>query len=395
MTRGIRIGRILGIDIVLDASWFLMSILIAWTFANTFRDKLPSLGFGDRGYVAMGIVAALLFFASLLAHEMGHAIVALRKGIAVRSITLFFFGGVAQIRNEPKSPGDEFKIAIAGPIVSVILAAVFLGGAWLSGLSDLRSAAPPTFKGAQTSALTAVAGLVGMLNISLAVFNMAPGFPLDGGRVLRAAVWAATKDLVKATRVASTSGQVLAWLMIGFGVYAIIATEDLFLGIWLVLIGLFLYQAAASGYQQVLLRNSLRGLMVGDLMTREVISIPGNARLGSAVDEYFLTHRHTSFPVLGYGDAVEGIITLQHIRQVPRERWEETTVRQAMVAASEVITTHPREAVSQLLDRMRNNPIGRFLVVETDRLVGYITASDIARHFEIRASIEDVARAQV
>jgi Zn-dependent protease/predicted transcriptional regulator len=371
MTKGVKIGRILGVEIILDYSWFLISALIAWSFGNLFREAVPGLALGRGGYFGMGVLAAVLFFAGLLAHEMGHALVARGKGIEVSSITLFVFGGVAHIRRDPAKPGDEFKIAIAGPVVSVVLGLLLLGVAWVAS----RAGADPA---------AAIFAVVGQISLVLAVFNLAPGFPLDGGRVLRAVVWKATGDVVRATRVASIAGRVIAWGLIAIGVYRIL-DDNLTGGLWLILIGWFLFQAAVTGYQQTLLRQSLRGLTVADLMTREVVTIPGNTRIDDAVNEYFLRHRHTAYPVTGYGDEVEGLLGLQQIRESPRDRWMELTARQVMQPVGPEITARPGEPVEVILERMEQNPLGRFLVLEGGTLSGLLSASDIARHLRIKA----------
>lgn len=322
----------------------------------------------------MGVTAMLLFFVSLVAHELGHSLVAQRKGIQVASITLFIFGGVAQIRREPDSPGDEFQIAIAGPLVSVLLGGLFIGAGLLAGGTGARLP-------------EAVLIFVGEINLVLAVFNMFPGFPLDGGRVLRAAIWRATGDVVKATKAASFGGQAVAWVLIGLGVYVMVAEGELFRGIWLILIGLFLFNAASSGYQQLLLRRSLRGLTVADLMTSEPVSIPGNVRIDESIDEYFLKHRHTAFPVVGFGGNVEGIVTLHQVKEVPRERWPEFTMRQVMTPLSPETSARPDEPLALIFDRLQKNPLGRLVVHENGDLRGMLSASDLARHFRIRAAV--------
>lgn len=379
--RGLRVARVFGIDVYLDPSWFLISLLIAWSFSNLFADIEPSLGLTTGGYLTMGVLAAILFFASVLAHEISHSLVARARGISVRSITLFVFGGVAQIRKEPETPGDEFRIAIIGPITSIVLGVIFILIAYAAGFG-------------RTNPASLIFETIGFLNLALAAFNLVPGFPLDGGRVLRAAVWSRTGDLLKSTRVASISGQVVAGLLIAFGLYRMIFLNQLFGGIWSILIGLFLNQAAQSGYQQLLLRRTLQGLRVRDLMTAEPESIPGNMRLQEAVDGFFLSRRHTSFPVLGFSDIPEGIVTLQMVRDTPRENWDELTIRQIMAPTEPKISTTPDEPLTVVLERMPSNPIGRFLVIDDEKLVGFLSVSDILRHLRIRQWIGKDARGE-
>lgn len=372
-TGGLRIARIFGIDIFLDGSWFLVAFLITWSFAGILSEQ-TGLGLSEGAYFVMGILAAIVFFASLVAHEMSHALVARSRGIAVRSITLFVFGGVAQITKDPETPGDEFKVAAVGPLASLVLGGLLLGLGFAASVAGVPVAA-------------GIFGLTGSLNLVLAVFNLLPGFPLDGGRLLRAAVWRVTGDVVKATKVASTSGRVVAALLIGYGLFQMIVRGLLIDGIWLILIGLFLNQAAMGGYQQLVIRRALQGLTVADLMSADPVWIPGNMRLDRAVDDYFLVRRHTAFPVIGYGDQVEGMVTLQHLRETPRERWPDFTIRQIMTPLSPNISARPDEPIASLMERMEQNPAGRFLVMDGEHLAGILSNSDVARHLRIQTSV--------
>lgn len=371
-TRGIRIAKIFGIDIFLDGSWFLIAFLITWQFVD-FLSKSTDLGLSEGAYLAMGLVAAFVFFASLLAHEMSHALVARSHGISVRSITLFIFGGVAQITKDPETPGDEFKVAAVGPLTSLVLGGTLIGLGYVADLSGVMVAAT-------------IFWLTGSLNLVLAIFNLLPGFPLDGGRVLRAAVWKVTGDVVKATRVASIGGRAVAALLIAYGLFEIIAQGSID-GVWLILIGMFLNQAASSGLQQLVVRRALEGVEARDLMSPDPVCIPGNLRLAEAVDQYFLVRRHTAFPVVGYGNQVEGIVTLQMLRNTARDKWPTLTIRQIMVPLSPEISIFPQEPVASLMERLDQNPAGRFLVMDGDRLEGILSSSDIARHLRVRASI--------
>lgn len=367
--RGTKVARVFGVDIRLDASWILLSLLIVWTFSDAFRQG-TGINLSTGAYVLMGILAAILFFASLLTHELSHALVAKRKGIGVEAITLFIFGGVAQITSEPKSPGDEFQIAAVGPLTSIILALLF-GVSWFfADLIHLPVAA-------------AIFGALALVNGILAVFNLIPGFPLDGGRILRSAVWKMTGNLVKATRVASIAGRVAAALLVARGVYLIVFSKDIF-GLWSIFLGVFLAQAAVAAYKQVLLKQKIEGVSVGSIMTPQVITIPGNVRLDEAVDGYFVGQRHSAFPVLGYGDALEGLLTLQIVQGVPRESWPTLTVRQVLIPMQDAIVAKAGEPLSDVADRLSSNPAGRFLVVDdTGLLVGILTPADIGRHLSI------------
>lgn len=372
-TRGFRVGKIFGVDILLDGSWFLVAFLITWLFAGILSDS-GDLRLSEGAYFAMGVLAAIVFFASLLAHEMSHALVARSRGIGVRSITLFVFGGVAQITKDPETPGDEFKVAVVGPVTSLVLGGLLVALAYVARAGGVPVAA-------------AIFGLTGSINVALAIFNLLPGFPLDGGRLLRAAVWRVTGDVVRATRVASVGGQVVAALLIGYGLFQIILRGALVDGLWLILIGLFLNQAATSGLQQLIVKRALEGVYVKDLMSPDPVCIPGNLRLDQAVDDYFLVLRHSAFPVIGYADQAEGIVTLQLLRSTPREKWPDLTIRQIMIERSPEISTTPDEPADSLMQRMDQNPAGRFLVMDSERLVGILSSSDVARHLRVQASV--------
>lgn len=372
MTSSIRIGSIAGVAIRIDYSWFIISVLIAWGFVGLYSDQVPSVS--DGTHWLMGILSAVLFFASVLGHELSHSLVAIRKGIGVDSITLFIFGGVARIKKEATSPGDEFQIAIAGPVASIVLGGVLLG---VGVLSDQM--------GVPTAAM--IFQTLGILNIFLAVFNLLPGFPLDGGRVLRAIWWKATGDVLKATRAATRAGSLVAALLAAYGVFRIVAGE-FFGGIWIILIAMFLYQAAQQSYRQQLIRSTLEGMTARDLMSTEVDTIPGNLTLDQAVDDYFLARRHSAFPVVGYGGDVEGLITLQMVRDVPREQWPETRVRASMIEPQEGLIASPDEPLISLVDRMSENPTGRFLVMTDGELIGILTAADLSRRVKLRTLMD-------
>lgn len=367
--RGIRIGRAFGIEIVLDYSWFLVSILISWSLSSLFSEDLPGLAQGS--YVLMGILAAALFFVSLLAHELAHALVAKRKGIEVRSITLFIFGGVAQIKSEPAGPGDEFQIAAVGPLMSLVLGGVLMGMGIAAELLEVFVAA-------------VIFQTLGLVNGMLALFNLIPGFPLDGGRILRSAVWKATGDVLKATKVASIGGRIMALALIAGGIYRIFVSREFFGGTWWIFLGMFLNQAAVTSYQQVLVRSSLKGVKVRDLMTPDPMTIPGNVRLDEAVGSYFLVRGFTALPVMGYGGELEGMVFLRSIQEQPREQWQHLTVRQVMVPIGTGILIDPDADLSSALDRVESNPTGRFAVVEDGALIGILGPGDIARYLSLK-----------
>jgi len=307
MGRGLRVGRVLGIEIRLDPSWFLVFCLIAWTLSV---GVFPSRGFRAAEGWALGITAALLLSASVLAHEVSHAVIARRYGLEVRGITLFLFGGVAQIRNEPPSPRAEFFIAGVGPAVSLLIGGVCLDIALALGTA--RS----------SPGLAALFTYLGAINLLLAVFNLIPGFPLDGGRMLRSVIWHFNENLPAATRWAAGAGRVAAWLMIGFGVWRLTAGD--LSGVWRVLIGWYLHTAAQGAYQQLILRRSLAGVRVSQVMTASPPTVDAALRVDQFV-RLWADGRGGAYPVTQEGRFL-GVVTLEDIQDLDCELWQTTAI---------------------------------------------------------------------
>lgn len=369
----IRLGRILGIPIGVNYTWFVALWLLTWSLGKTYYPRTFP-GFSGSTYLTMGFVSALLLFGSVLVHELGHAVVARRYGIRTRSITLFLFGGVAQIAKEPPTPTGELAVAAAGPFTSFVLGGLF----WL--LQRVTAG----------SALGAIIAYLAWVNAALAAFNLVPGFPLDGGRMLRALLWRAMGSMERATRIAARGGQLVAMGFIAVGIFWVF-TGNVTSGLWLVLIGWFLDTGAQSSYQQVMLREALGSVRVGDIMSREVHSIDPNLTLDQAVAEFFLPYKHGGFPVV-WGDRLLGIITLQDIKEVPRDRRASTLVRDAMTPLPRLRTVRPGTTAYDAFVRMAQEGIGRLLVVDnTDDLVGILTRSDLLHVLRIRVELEDTA----
>ena len=369
-----RLGSIFGLEIRIDFSWFIIFFLILWTFtAGIFPANFPGLSPGV--YIGMGVSGTLLFFASLLVHEISHSLVARAKGVPVEGITLFVFGGVSRTRTEAESPGDEFLIAVVGPVSSVVLAALF-GLVWWVGRNAGWSAA-----------VTGVAGYVGYLNLALAIFNLLPGFPLDGGRLFRSVVWKLTGNLTRATRIASTGGQWLGYALVGLGIWQIFAGNPLG-GLWLVFIGWFLRNAAIASYHQLMVKNLLETVRARALMTENPETVPPDLTLQELVDEYFLRRRYMAFPVTEDGRPV-GVIAFHQVREVPREEWPRRVVREVMVPANETVMVRPEERMSQVLEKMERSGVRRVLVTRDGGLVGIITAGDITAWLERMRQLEE------
>lgn len=364
MGGGFRLGSILGFEIRIDYSWFIIFFLILWSLsAGFFPQVLP--GRDTAVYVAMGIAGALLFFGSILAHELSHSIVARAKSIPVEGITLFLFGGIAHTRLEAEDPSDEIQIAGIGPLLSFVLGAVFWGIGWLGG----RLGWPEP--------VNQVAVYLGFINVLLAVFNLLPGFPLDGGRLFRALVWRATGDVTKATRWATTGGKALGYGLMGLGLLQTFAGGALG-GLWLVFIGWFLRGAAEMSMTQHLIRGALEGVRVAELMSRNPETVPPGLTLRELVDEHLLTRRYQSFPVVD-GTRLVGLVTLDHVKDAPRDRWASTRVEDVMAKADERLVVPADEGMLEVLSRMQDSDTRRVLVTRGGELVGIVSASDISR----------------
>jgi Zn-dependent protease/CBS domain-containing protein len=361
MTRAFRIGRLFGIDIELDYTWFVVFLIVAGLLATGWFSKhLPQVSVGLRWLI--GFATAVLFFVSVLLHELSHSLVAIRSGLKISGITLFLFGGVSKMTDEPRSAGVEFRMAIAGPAMSMLLAVVFLG------LARLVRGGP----GGEVLATVLV--WLGWMNGMLGVFNLLPGFPLDGGRVLRAGVWGATHDLTGSTRVASAFGQGLGFLMIVAGILLFIGRD--IGGLWLAFIGWFLVQAAQQSYQQLLLRQALLGVPVSAVMTAQVEWVPAEATLEQVVHDHVMLHNRPAFPVLE-SNRLLGMLALSDIRHVPRERWPYVTAGEAVPPLSELQTISPSADAWDALLKMTSGHSGRLLVTDGGLLRGIISRTDV------------------
>jgi Zn-dependent protease len=365
----ISLGRILNIPIGLDYSWFLVFALLTWTLATSyFPAEFRNWSTGQ--YWIVGATTAILMFASVLLHELGHSVIAMRYKIPVRSITLFIFGGVAQIASEPPSAGAEFWIAIAGPVVSFALA-VFFGL-----LQPVVGAVAP---------LLALAKYLAYINGTLALFNLIPGFPLDGGRVFRAIVWGVTRNLRRATLIAANLGRLIAFLFILFGAWQIV-TGNLSNGLWIAFIGWFLESAASSQLQHQVLHDSLAGHPVSDMMSRNYTLIPAETTLQQLVDLHILGSGQRSF-VITQGDRVIGLLTPQRIRETPSDAWPVTSVAQAMLPAAQVKPIQPDKELWTAWEQMSTDGVHQLPVVADGRLLGILSRDDIIGFLRARREL--------
>jgi len=371
---GLRIARIFGIPIYLHASWFIIFVLITFSLATQFKGEHPHWSVAQHW--SLGILTSLLFFASVLLHELGHSVVALHYRIPVVSITLFIFGGVARISREPARARDEFNIAVAGPVVSYLLA----GGFWL-----LARVFP------SSEMLGALATWLARINFFLATFNLLPGFPLDGGRIFRALVWGVTGSYTRATRFASRGGQLLAYLMIVTGIWQSL-TSSFVSGLWLAFIGWFLLSAAQESYVQVAIRRALKGLSAADIMSEELPTVSRSISLEDYVHEMLRTGRRCHL-VMDNGQLL-GMMTVHALNRVPREEWAGTSVQAVMLPREQIRSASAEEPVLALLERMQREDINQMPVLAGStpgQVVGIITRESILRVIQTRTEVGELA----
>jgi len=359
----LKIATVLGIPIRVHFSWLIVFGLISWSLSTFyFPEAVPELP--AHSYWITGVIASLLLFLSVVLHELAHSFVALRYKLTIINITLFIFGGVAQMKGEPSHPEAEFRIALAGPMTSFLLALCFL----------------TVFLLAENMILKALFQYLAQLNFILGVFNLIPGFPMDGGRVVRAHIWKKTGDFFNATRKASNYGQKIAFFFIILGVLSLFAGMPT--GLWLMIIGWFLYSAAQSSYQQASLQETLNGIQVRDIMVRNIISLPSDITIDAAVNEYFLRYGFGGFPVIE-GDNTLGIITLKEIREIPRDRWKDINVSKIYNPLDKRLEISEKESAMSALEVMINEDAGRLIVKEGERVIGLITRNGIAQYVQI------------
>jgi Zn-dependent protease/CBS domain-containing protein len=368
LSGNISLGRIGGVEVRVNWSWLIVLALIVWTLADgVFPSQNPGLS-GDT-HLAMAVVAALLFFASILLHELGHAWEARREGLEVDGITLWLFGGVSQFKGGFPSAGAEFRIAIAGPLVSLVLGVVFV----LIAIAGLPSA------------VDGVAAWLGYINLALLVFNLIPALPLDGGRVLRAALWQSRGDLGWATRVGTDIGRVFGYLFIGLGV-AMFIFQGSFSGAWLAFIGWFLLQAATAEARYIATEAALHGLRVRDLMVRDPVTVDGNLTVGQFMDEVARSRRFTTYPVVDGGRPI-GLLAFGSVAALPRSEWDSRRVREAMLPLERVPLLTEDETAIDALTALSSPTSNRGLVVEDGHLAGLLSITDLTRALELRRSL--------
>ncbi len=369
-----KIGRILGIPILVNWSWLVVFALITIMFAGQFSSDHPHWTTAEQW--SLGALTSLLFFGSVLFHELGHSRVAQHYKIPVLSITLFIFGGVAQIARDCEGPIEEFNVAIAGPVASALLAGLFYG------ISRLFAA---------ESAISMTAYWLFFMNGMLAVFNLVPGFPLDGGRILRAIAWARMKDYNRATHLASRSGQVIAYLLILAGIVVAIKTGYWLSGLWWVLIGWFLLTEAQRGHAQVAVRRALEGLRAADVMSAELPTIDRSLSLEDYLGEVLRTGRRCHL-VLGNNELV-GLITPRNAGAAPRDEWAHTSIQAVMQPRDRIEWAQADESALRILERMRLKDVNQMPVLQDQQIVGMVSREGMLRVIQTRLQLERFAHA--
>ena len=374
MRSSIRLGKLFGIEIGLHYSWFLIALLITMSLGSQFQASHAE--WGSNVIWALSVLTALLFFVTLLAHEMSHALVARARGLTTKAITLFALGGVAQIEKEPEDAKTEFLVGIVGPFSSAVIGVASLGIAWAVGWHI--GATPGT-------ALEAMFVWLGYINLSLAAFNMIPGYPLDGGRILRSILWLASRDAVRATERAAAVGKVIALLFIALGIFQFFRGAG-FGGLWIAFIGWFLLQAATASASSVALTAGLKGVKVSDVMTADCVTLDGNMNVEQFVENYLLRSGKRCFVVQQNGQ-MAGLVTAHEIKELERPRWPYTTLADIMRPLDELHTVAPTTPVMEALETMGRDDVNQLPVVSGNHLDGIITRANVLHFLQTRAEL--------
>ena len=370
MGNSFQIGRIFGISIRIDYTWFVVFALVAGSLGVRYFPSAYS-GWSSVTYWLMGVITALIFFCSVLAHELSHSLVSKARGVPVQSITLFIFGGIARISDEPKSPGSEFWMALAGPATSAGIGIVF-GTLYLA-------------IGRGKTPLAALAAWLFYINLLVAGFNLIPGFPLDGGRVLRSIIWRITGNLRKATRIASNVGRGVAYLFILWGIWTALS-GNLLGGIWMAFIGWFLVNAASSSYRQLTMREMLQGVKVSQVMMSDCPRLPKGLTIRELVDGYILRTTSRCFPVVDSG-SVLGIITLNSVKEIPRDQWETMKVEEAMTPFDKLRTVRTDDDLYTVMRQMTEDGVNQLPVVEDGQLMGIVARDNLVGFINARSEL--------
>ena len=366
MNENLSLGRIAGIHVGLNWSLLVIAGLIAWSLATSI---LPPAAPGQTAgaYWTAGVVASFVYLASLLAHELAHSVVAMRRGVRVEGITLWLFGGVSRLGSDSASPGVQALITVVGPVTSLLFGAVFLVAAAAAG------------GGANPGLLAAALSWLGYINIILGVFNLLPAFPLDGGRILQSLIWLRTGDRLRATRIAARIGMVFAFLLIAYGLVTFLVAGSLIGGVWSVFLGWFLLSAARAEETGGLIRQALSGIRVAEVMTPNPVQAPDDINVDEALHSYVLASRHSTFPTHDASGRLSGLLTMAALKNVAPDARATTLVKGVICPLDRVSTARPADPVTNLLGLSEGCSEGRTLVIDSGRLVGIVSPSDISR----------------
>lgn len=354
------LGKIAGIPIRIHISWLIIFVLVTWTLAAVYFPQMYP-GWSKSLYLLTGILTSFIFFVCVLLHELAHSIVAKRQGQPVRDIVLFIFGGVSELSDEPRSAGNEFIMALVGPLTSFIIAIVF-GLLWF-------------FMRTVNETISAIGAFLGYINLVLAIFNMIPGFPLDGGRVFRAILWGIKRDLVKATRWASFVGQLIAFLFIFLGVWQIFR-GNLVNGLWIAFIGWFLDNAAMSSYRQVTMQQALSGYTVKEVMSRDCPQLPPDIMIEKVVEHHILGEGRRCLPIIQDGEFL-GLLTIHDIKKIPREQWPQVSTSQIMIPMDKIESVRPDEDLWKALQAMTQDGFNQLPVLNDEKFVGILARDHV------------------
>jgi len=372
--RKIKLFTLLGFEVGIDPSWVILAVLIAWSLSTGFF-PFQYKNLSTQTYWIMGIIGTLGLFLSIIVHEFSHSLIARRFGLEMKGITLFIFGGVAEMKEEPPSAKSEFAMAIVGPISSIILAFIFFG---INMASEGQDPETP---------IGAVLGYLAYINLILAGFNILPAFPLDGGRVLRAILWHAKGNLRWATKITSEIGNGFGIFLIVLGIFNILGGSFIG-GMWYCLIGMFLRGAAKASYQQLVTRRALEGEPVARFMQTDPITVTPSITLNELVEDYIYRHHFKMFPVVKNGDSLMGCVTTRKVKEIPREEWSRTAVGQIATACSEENTIEKSADAMEALSTMSKNRASRLMVVDHQRLVGVIALKDMLKFLSLKVEME-------
>jgi Zn-dependent protease/CBS domain-containing protein len=391
MHSGFTIGKIFGIQIRVDWSWLLIFFLVSWNLASALQSLHSA--WGTLLTWGLAISGALLFFISVLAHELAHSVIAQSRGIPVNHIRLHLFGGVSDIQREPESPRGEFIMAILGPFTSLVIGGLLLLVTGAIARPAFSSGSSPERILSELGPVTTILVWVGSVNITLGLFNMIPGFPLDGGRVLRAILWRLTGNLQRATQLASWAGQTISWLMIFSGIMMAFGANIPFLGqglgsgIWLAFIGWFLHNAAVQSYRQMVVRDALEDVSISEVMRRNPPTVTADTTVADFVHNILMQTDERGFPVLDQ-DQLVGLVTLQDVREVPQERWQSRQIRDIMTPETELASLSPSDTASTALELLSRLDIRQVPILEDGELRGMVRRRDIVKWLQLLSGDE-------